>query len=201
MRINIRWCPGHAGVHGNEIVDKIANKKANTKLPSTFKTTPNAASFLTAIKEWRSKHSEITNPDDLKRLGHKPQQKKHMKYLNELKKHSITAITQLRSGHIPLNHYLCKFDQLGNPSCECQEGIETVEHFLLTCTRYNPERKQLEQDLKELDLPLNTSILKKPVAFKAIATYCDNTWRLKDCWNWSRIIEEDLPTDRHPPRD
>lgn len=37
MKIAIRWCPGHAGVYRNEIIGKIANKKAKTKLPEDFK--------------------------------------------------------------------------------------------------------------------------------------------------------------------
>lgn len=201
MRVNIRWCPGHAGVHGNEIVDEIANKKAKTKLPSTFRVTPNASSFLSAIKEWKTKNSEITDPNDLKRLGHKPHQKRHLKHLTELKKHSIGIITQLRSGHIPLNHYLSKFAQIRDPSCDCQEGIKTVEHFLLTCNRFNNERKHLEDELELLDLPLNTSILDNPIAFKAVADYCDNTWRFKSRWVWATISNEDPPSDRQPPRD
>lgn len=201
MRICIRWCLGHAGVYGNEIVDKIANKLAKTKLPNTFVTRPNVSSFLTAIKEWRSTQSAITHPDDLKRLGHEPQQTKHVKHLSELNKHAVAAITQLRSGHIHLNHYLHKYDQLGDPSCVCQEGIETVEHYLFTCNKYTEERQQLEEDLKALNLPLNTSILTKPKAFTAIATYCDSTWRLKNRWSWAKISDETLPPNRRPPVD
>lgn len=196
--ISIRWCPGHAGVHGNEIVDKIANTKAKSKLPNTFIGKPTASSFITAIAEWRAKNSEITHPDDVKRLGHKPHPLKHMKALSKLGKHSIAAITQLRSQRISLNHHLCKFDQLGDPGCGCQEGIETAEHYLFTCNRYTSERHQLEIDLKDLDLRPNTSILNEPVAFQAIATYCDSTWALKDRWSWARISDESTPADRQP---
>lgn len=200
MRICIRWCPGHAGVHGNEIVDKIANQKAKTKLPNTFVTNPSASGFITAIKEWRTKNSEPAAIEDLKRLGHKPQGTQHLEHLSKLRKHSIAAITQLRSGHIPLNHYLCRFDQLGDPSCGCQEGIETVEHLLFTCNRYIDERQQLKDELSKLNLRPTTSVLNEPIAFEAIASYCDSTWRLKDRWSWARISGENLPADRQPPR-
>lgn len=138
-------------------------------------------------------------PEDLKRLGHKPQQKTHIKHLSKLRKHSIAAITQLRSGHIPLNHYLYKFDQLGDPSCACQEGIKTAKHFLFTCNIYSTERQHLEEDLDKLYLRPNTSILNDPRAFEAIASYCDNTWRLKNRWSWASIADERMPPDRHPP--
>lgn len=201
MRVTIRWCPGHSGVYGNEIVDKIANKKAKSKPPDSFRAKPTVSCFKTAIKEWRTNNSQLTEPEDLKRLGHKPQQKLHLKHLNKLNKHSIGAITQLRSGHIPLNHYLYKFAQVGDPGCDCQEGIKTVEHFLLVCTRFKNERNQLEEDLRLLDVALNTTILNNPLTFEAIAKYCDNTWRLKSRWVWANINNEDLPNGRQPPRD
>jgi ribonuclease HI len=202
LRITIRWCPGHSGVQGNEIVDKIANKKAKTKLPSTFRVSPNASSFITAIKEWRTRNATTITPDEKKRLGHEPQSSRHLKSISRLNKHEIAAITQLRSGHVHLNQYLHKFKQQGNPSCECQEGIESVEHFLLTCHRYDNERKELEKALKPLNLlPLKTSILNNPSAFEAIAKYCNNTWRLKSRWIWARITNEAMPEDRQQPEE
>lgn len=203
MKIAIRWCPGHAGVHGNEIVDKIANTKAKSKLPNTFQAKPNVASFLSAIKEWRSRNAEIADPKDLKRLGHEPHPRRHLKHLSKLKKHSIGFITQLRSGHIHLNHYLCRFVQMQDPGCDCQEGVETVDHYLLVCNRFRNERARLEEELGELELTLNSSILKNPIAFRAIAQYGDSTWRLKSRWDWAAIANEDpYPSpDRQPPRD
>lgn len=61
---------------------------------------------------------------------------------------------------------------------------------------FKEERKKLEEDL-----PRNTSMLNKPIAFKAIAQFGDSTWRLQSPCNLAAIAEEDISTDRQPPKD
>ena len=59
---------------------------------------------------------------------------------------STTAkLTQLRTGHCGLNSYLHRFNITESAECECGEGKETHEHFLLVCKRYIEDRKILLQ--------------------------------------------------------
>ena len=52
----------------------------------------------------------------------------------------------MRTGHCSLNDYLHRFhiDHTDSPLCACGGGRrETVNHFLLDCTRYDQQRAQL----------------------------------------------------------
>lgn len=199
VKINIRWCPGHAGIPGNEEVDKIANRLAKKDIPGTYTPAPKTAAVISAIKEWRASQSETFKNDDIKRLGHTPHPKKHLNSISRLLKHEISTITQLRSGHVPLNAYLNRFRQLTDPACECQEGLETVEHFLFICHRYERQRATLEQRALELGIRMGRSILTNPKAFKAVASYCNSTWRFQQRWVWATVIDEPHPADTKQP--
>lgn len=100
---------------------------------------------------------------------------------------------------MPLNNYLFKFQQTSEPACECETGIETVDHFLFICPRFAEQRKTLITNLKKLRIQTTTAALSNPKAFGAIAEYCSSSWRLKDRWEWARITEEPLPTNLRPP--
>lgn len=192
-RVTIRWCPGHCGVRGNEIVDKMANNLAKRELPSTFTSTPTLSGFTTAIKAWSKLDENNYSPQDIKRLGHQPSPQKHLRALSQLQKHKCATITQLRSNHIHLNSYLFKHQQRFDPLCDCQEGIETIDHFLFICHRYTKQRRKLTNAIKELQLNKTTDILNNPKIFENIAKFCNSTWRLKSRWVWAKITEETVP--------
>ena len=49
-------------------------------------------------------------------------------------------------GHCSLNKYLHHFNIAENPNCECEEGHEMVEHYLLNCELYEKERDRLRME-------------------------------------------------------
>ena len=58
---------------------------------------------------------------------------------------TTTKLAQLRTGHCRLNSYLYRFNIVESGECECEEGRETVEHFLLACKKYTEDRKTLRK--------------------------------------------------------
>lgn len=201
LKVIIRWCPGHSGVRGNEIVDKLAQKTAKESLQDTSRRPPGIAAFQGAIKEWVRLEKRKLTDDQRSRLGHDHQGAKHLSSLRKLTKPSIAAITQLRSGHAALNHHLFKYQQRHDPACECESGVETVDHFLFICPRYEAQRGDLINKLKKMKIRISKACLAVPSAFETIAEYCNTTWRLKDRWEWAKISEEPTPSTLHPPKE
>lgn len=201
VRITLRWCPGHKGIVGNERADKLANTLAKKPLPPSHKGKSTPESFRAAIKAWAEKESSKNySPQDLKRLGHDPQSQKHTTALNKLKnKHSVSSITQLRTGHIPLFQYLAKQNLRPDPTCVCGTGLENVDHFLFLCPLHEEQRAELIRELDDLNLPLDRTILNYPDAFEPIANYTSSTWRLQSRWDWAEIHHEAVPKGKLPP--
>ncbi|KAG0143792.1 hypothetical protein CROQUDRAFT_95840 [Cronartium quercuum f. sp. fusiforme G11] len=113
-------------------------------------------------KEWITKTASSFSDAETKRFGKTPNPKFHLNNLADLKKHEVAALTQLRSNHVHLNQYLNNFKQLSDSACDCQEGVELVEHYLFICVRYDQQRLRLLNQLQQLQIKPNKVILQNP---------------------------------------
>lgn len=179
VKITLRWCPGRKGIPGNEKEDSLANKAAKKPLPSSHADKPTYASFCAAIKTWSERSAiESYTTHDIKRLGHGPHPKQHIAALNNLKnKHSVSSITQLRTGHAPLFQYLARRNLRSDPTCKCGLDQENVEHFLLSCPIHVDPRQDLRNELDKLEVPFSRKALHYPAALESIANFTSSTWR------------------------
>lgn len=103
--MTVRWCPGHKGVEGNEMVNQLANKAAITDLPKSHIDNTNLAVFKAAIRDWVQQTQKLS-PTARKLLGHDTMKAAHLKAISKLKKHAVATISQMRSGHIPLSSHI-----------------------------------------------------------------------------------------------
>lgn len=87
-------------------MDRLAKATAKKSLSDTNRRPPGIAAFQSAIKEWAKQQTVLITDHASARLGHTYQSPNHIKHIKKLKKDAISAITQLRSGHAPLNQYL-----------------------------------------------------------------------------------------------
>ena len=68
----------------------------------------------------------------------------HTKMLYDcLNREKASLLAQLRTGHARLNGYLHRIGKSDSDLCECGIERETVQHFLLRCTRWNEQRREL----------------------------------------------------------
>lgn len=180
-KVTLCWCPGHKGVEGNEQADKLATTAAKKPLPQKHANKPMFARFRAAVKDWTKKVTlDSYTPQDIKRLGHQPHPQEHLNALASLKnKDSVSSITQLRTGHIPLFSYLFKRNLRTDQTCVCGFGPEDVENFLFLCPLHNNFRQELQSDLDDLDMPFNRCALHHPAAVEPITNFVSSTWRLR----------------------
>ena len=65
-------------------------------------------------------------------------------YKSIAKRNDVAQIARLRTGYCSLNQYLHRFGIKESPTCECDsEVIETVEHYLINCPKYDCQRHKL----------------------------------------------------------
>jgi hypothetical protein len=67
-------------------------------------------------------------------------------YLKFKGRESATRLAQLQMGHCGLQAYLHHFKKADDVHCKCGEGYETIEHYLLACSRYLEQRKLLHEN-------------------------------------------------------
>jgi hypothetical protein len=55
--------------------------------------------------------------------------------------------TALVTGHGKTKAYLYRFKLTDSPTCPCNEGDQTAEHLIYTCTLLEPERSSLDKQI------------------------------------------------------
>jgi hypothetical protein len=69
---------------------------------------------------------------------------KHTKEIyDQLSRKEAAVLVQLRTGMARLNGYLHRIQAVPSEICACGRSLETVEHFLFTCTKWREQRKLL----------------------------------------------------------
>jgi hypothetical protein len=163
FKLTLRWTAGHVGIPGNELADKEA-KKAATGLSSdksilpTFlkrKLTINPTAVqrkrATEIKQrWRSDWKSSKRGQLASVIDNKTPSARFLRSISkaDVSRRSASLITQLTTGHIPLNEYLKRFNCVDSARCPaCGDVAESVRHFLLECPIYAHERWILKKRL------------------------------------------------------
>jgi len=78
-----------------------------------------------------------------------------------------------------LNKYLYRIGKKDSPECTCKHGIESVEHYLLECPKYQAQRAELREVVKPGDITV-AKLLKNCKTFKQTMEYIRATERMED---------------------
>ena len=155
LRIKIVWIPGHFGIEGNESADTEAKRAAlNPTLSQPLKYKPLKSARIRNIKAaakeqwWEEWHGNKKTSNKLRHITKQKGVKTGTKLYNTLpSRRAVAMIARLRTGYCKLNHYMYRFKIKDSPYCECGNGKETVEHYLLECRKYNEQRKKLRREV------------------------------------------------------
>ncbi|KAI7940377.1 hypothetical protein MJO28_014029 [Puccinia striiformis f. sp. tritici] len=132
IHIYFVWCPGHLGIRGNELANRLANQ-AVSRNSSPHRTLPGNKSKI------------------VKRLQDKIQTTPKKKLNNRLSSLPIfqsLILSQLKSGYSPLNYYLFKAKRRLDPTCQFCSAKETTTHFFDLCPALKKIRHNLFSDLR-----------------------------------------------------
>jgi ribonuclease HI len=154
-QITFVWIPSHAGIHGNEVADELANKNRTDPDGLVLEYTSNISEKLTKLK---SKHIQSTfekiksSPTNLAIL-HRTNMKPILWFRHNNRRIQV-ALLRLRCGHNRLNHCVNKWIESSNCPNACVE-TENNTHVLITCPHYSRARTPLKNLLASLQLPLD----------------------------------------------
>ena len=94
-------------------------------------------------KEWKKGKESARQ---LQRIHKRPHLEQGDKLYQGIKdRRHFAWIARLRTGHCVLNKYLHRLNIIDDPNCECEEGHEMVEHYLLKCALYEEKRERMRK--------------------------------------------------------
>jgi ribonuclease HI len=161
-RIKFYWIPGHCGIEVNERADleamqAIKEGRDNPLLlpvaDVNTQWTKNGKEYLhktlycsvllhgeLIVIEWKDLHSfcQNTKRDREERCFEKYYSNNSAPWFREIKTnlHAFVSINRMRAGHISLKARLNRFNTVSTAECECDDGMQTVEHILWDCKLY-----------------------------------------------------------------
>ncbi|KAF5319459.1 hypothetical protein D9619_008774 [Psilocybe cf. subviscida] len=150
-RLSISWCPSHSGVAGNERADELAKQATQLAWSSPISTSRTNAlrrSTLATQKEWTrewkcsEKQSWFAIADRFQPSLKPTKRAKHLKNRREI----FGRLVQARTGHAYTGEFRRRFFP-GEPfRCPCDnQTIETREHIIISCPRYEEHRDVLRK--------------------------------------------------------
>ena len=162
-RVEFIWTPGHEGIFGNETADAEAKKAAEGEssipksLPQFIRQKPlpiSIAATRQTLKKhaklrWKNEWFDSARYEKTNAIDSTLPSNDYLHIIDQLRRNQASILTQLRTGHIPLNAILHRIKKADSPDCtHCSPGYrENVFHYLLICPHYVNVRRRLQANL------------------------------------------------------
>ncbi|XP_073979064.1 uncharacterized protein [Rhodnius prolixus] len=132
------WVPGHSGITGNVEADRLA-KLATVMPPTVERCCTSAVVTECARKCWQVWQDEWRDVSDNKLRLIKESVRSWDSSIRDNRREEV-VVARLRIGHSRLTHGYLMCRQLP-PLCETCNTLLTVDHILVSCSRYKRHRK------------------------------------------------------------
>lgn len=148
--VEIHWLPGHEGVDGNEQADLEARAAAMQSIPRRERRGSRSPGYYRAkirrhaLRQWQRAYDRGKATQLKATVGTTSVGQMH-KVHRGLNRAQTSIITQLRTGHIALGGYLARRRVRETGRCTCGHHLESVQHFLLSCSDWAHRRRELER--------------------------------------------------------
>ncbi|KAG9220041.1 hypothetical protein CCMSSC00406_0007901 [Pleurotus cornucopiae] len=193
IKVTICWVPGHEDVEGNERADTAAKEAAEGRVSAREKL-PGILQGDAAIKKSKSAllqafGGRLKNRAQrgwrlserygrMAELGMKKTSKAHQNALAGMSRQHASVITQLITGHAPLNKHLHRIGGVPSPMCSaCGIYEETVAHYLAKCTAHRAARERLRARIGPAAMDANRA-LASTKHYPALLEYVARTRRI-----------------------
>lgn len=171
LTINIHWVPGHEDIDANEWVDAEAKSAASDpdlnqlgRMLSLAGTLPTSSAALIAARkkrasaQWKADWLKSKSARKLRPVDLTPPSRRVRAIYKDRGRNECAILTQLRTGHAPLNAHLSRIRCSDSPLCSKCGIPETVSHYLLTCRQFAAQRRALCTALRNKPLTLRSML-------------------------------------------
>ena len=154
IKISLYWIPGHRGIFGNEVADKLAKMASTPGTPLNYRI-PHT-DFCKTISDTFHGLSNADLKRDSERRGvglyyfqnFFSDSLKPWLFQSELRgRRDVVSVSRLRSNHYALAGSLARKNFVDLYDCPCGHTDKDINHVLWFCSRFHEQRKKLERSL------------------------------------------------------
>ncbi|XP_029836923.2 uncharacterized protein LOC115320851 [Ixodes scapularis] len=198
--ILLRWIPGHTGIKGNEIANKVAKEYSRSLLSDRPGQSQRDHPYSTVLKSLSKEYDPIATINKAKKQLQQQLRNRHPEEQDPipsgLKRYQTVLLRRVRTGSAITPHLLKKWETQEKlrqdpkfipkpPECNfCREKIPpNIDHLLWDCKHFRREREDAHATIDPEDKPENLNEWIKPAGnsgrrlqlLKSVISYLEKT--------------------------